>query len=135
MNTLLVYGNLVADLFLLKNVLRCILEIVTIYLKLLSSILCYITHLYSYHHTPYHHTLLYRATIIQHQSSNMGHASMESVAMPGVIRNSEHDPPAYHQLSMGHAQYGSVQSSSNIQHVPPVSSRVSSANVTLSQVG
>lgn len=55
----------------------------------------------------------------------MGHASMESVAMPGVIRNSQHDPPAYHELSMGQAQYGSVKSTSNIQHVPPVSSRVS----------
>jgi len=67
-----------------------------------------------------------RATIIQHNTSKKGHATMESVAVPGVIRNSTNGPPPYYDVrSMGQAQFPTVNSRSGIQHFAPNSSRVS----------
>ena len=65
-----------------------------------------------------------RATIMQHQGSSLSHASTGSVAMPGVIRNSAHGPASYHMGNMSQQQFGSVQNQSNLQHLPPSSSRV-----------
>ncbi|KAI0230740.1 Talin-1 [Lamellibrachia satsuma] len=65
-----------------------------------------------------------KATIIQHQSSKVGHANVGSVALPAVLRAGDTGQAQYSTGSMGKAQYSKVSMQAHSGHVPPVGQNV-----------
>ena len=61
---------------------------------------------------------LFRATIIQHQSSKVGHGNMGSVALPAVLRAGG-DGQQFTTGSMQKAQFSHMQSQAFSGHAPP----------------
>ena len=74
-------------------------------------------------------TATYRATIIQHQSSKVGHANVGSVALPAVLRAGDTGQAQYSTGSMGKAQYSKVSMQAHSGHVPPVVSLLHDSSV------
>ena len=65
-------------------------------------------------------TVVFRATIIQHQTSKVGHANVGSVALPAVLRAGDTGQAQYSTGSMRKAQYSKVSMQAHSGHVPPV---------------
>ena len=61
---------------------------------------------------------LFRATIIQHQSSKVGHGNMGSVALPGVLRAGG-DGQQFTTGSMQKAQFSHMLPQAYSGHAPP----------------
>lgn len=59
-----------------------------------------------------------RATIIQHQSSSIGHANIGSVALPAVLRAGDNGQSQYQMGSMQRAQFSQVSNQAHSGHVP-----------------